>query len=154
MFRSLLLLPLVILIVELYVLIQVGGIIGAGWTIFLLFATAVVGVYLLRLQGFQTLAHAQSSLTRGEMPAAEMFDGMLLLLSGFMLLLPGFMTDIVGFLLLIPTLRHAITKHIFRNSRFIFRGYESIYPSGSHYQDSNVIEGEVVDRSDNNTHWR
>lgn len=92
-------------LVELYLLIEVGSVIGALPTILLSVFTAILGGALVRLQGFSVLFRAQSAMAREELPAIELMEGAMLLLVGIALLLPGFVTDAVGFLLLIPALR-------------------------------------------------
>lgn len=99
---------LLIPVLEIYLLIEVGSLIGALPTIFLVIFTAVLGVFLLRVQGFSTLQKVRLSLARGEMPATAMLEGMLLMLAGVLLVLPGFFTDTVGFLLLVPPLRRRL----------------------------------------------
>ncbi|MGD8931911.1 MAG: FxsA family protein [Chromatiales bacterium] len=101
----LLLLFIAIPLVELYLLIKVGVEIGAFPTIFLTLFTALLGAWMVRHQGFTTLTRVRESIQRGEVPALQMMEGTVLLISGFMLLLPGFITDCVGFVLLIPPLR-------------------------------------------------
>lgn len=152
MFRLLFILFLLIPLIEIFFLIQVGQVIGAGWTIFLVVATAVIGAFLLRLQGFQTLHRAQTSMSRGEIPAIEMLEGLCLLVSGALLLTPGFFTDTMGFLLLIPPMRQALITQMLKNSQVIFsrRGSAGFYHQ-SHYssrRDDDIIEGEVVDEDD------
>lgn len=152
MFRLLFVLFLLIPLIEIFFLIQVGQVIGAGWTIFLVVATAVIGAFLLRLQGFQTLHRAQSAMSRGQLPAVEMLEGLCLLVSGALLLTPGFFTDTVGFLLLVPPVRRALIAQMLKNSQLIFsrRGSAQFYrrsQSSSRY-DSDIIEGEVVDDDD------
>jgi UPF0716 protein FxsA len=90
---------------ELYWLIEVGSLVGALPTLFLVVFTAVLGGLLVRLQGFSTALRVRETVNRGEVPALEMLEGALLLVSGFLLLLPGFFTDLIGFLLLVPPLR-------------------------------------------------
>jgi UPF0716 protein FxsA len=92
-------------IVEIYLLIQVGQVIGAGWTILLVVLTAVIGVWLLRIQGLSTLIRAQQRLQENELPAREILEGMALVVAGAFLLTPGFFTDTLGFLLLFPPTR-------------------------------------------------
>lgn len=92
-------------LIELYLLIEVGSVIGAIPTIALSIFTAVLGGTLVRMQGFGVLFRAQGAVERREVPALELLEGALLLLVGLALLLPGFITDAVGFLLLIPALR-------------------------------------------------
>ncbi|MGD2172967.1 MAG: FxsA family protein [Gammaproteobacteria bacterium] len=96
---------LVVPIIEIYLLIQVGQVIGAGWTIFLVVFTAVIGVGLLRIQGLSTLNRAQQKLQHNELPAREILEGMGLVIAGALLLTPGFFTDTIGFLLLFPPVR-------------------------------------------------
>lgn len=149
MFRFLFLLFLLVPVVEIYFLIQVGKVIGAGWTIFLVVGTAVLGAYLLRLQGFNTLRRAQTSMAQGQLPAMEMLEGLCLLISGALLLTPGFVTDTLGFLLLMPPVRRALIKQMLSNSQVIFRQRNStFYQHASHqrhHQNANIIEGEIVD---------
>lgn len=95
-------------LVELYLLIEVGSVIGAIPTIALSLFTAALGGLLVRMQGFAVLFRAQSQMANREVPAIELLEGALLLLVGLALLLPGFITDAVGFLLLIPPLRRLL----------------------------------------------
>jgi UPF0716 protein FxsA len=97
-------------LIELYVLIQVGSVIGALPTIALSVLTAVIGGALVRHQGLNVVMRVRDNLNRGETPALDLIDGAVLLLCGFALLLPGFVTDIVGFALLIPPVRHALIR--------------------------------------------
>lgn len=112
MFRLLLLLFLTVPIAEMALLIWVGGVIGALPTIFAVAFTAVVGVWLLRLQGFLTLHRVQERLQKGELPDTELLEGALLLIGGTLLLTPGFMTDILGFICLFPGSRRAICRRV------------------------------------------
>lgn len=103
---------LVVPIIEIYLLIQVGQVIGAGWTIVLVVLTAVIGVWLLRLQGLSTLMRAQQKLQGNELPAREILEGMGLVVAGALLLTPGFFTDSIGFLLLFPPTRIWLVSRI------------------------------------------
>lgn len=130
-------------ILEVYLLIQVGGIIGALPTIALVVLTAVLGVALLRHQGMATLARAQQSMHAGQMPAVELLEGIGLLVAGAFLLTPGFFTDTLGFLLLVPTFRRALAAW------FIRRGMVQMGPGpgagrgpGQGHGQPHVIEGE------------
>ncbi|ROR29599.1 FxsA family protein [Inmirania thermothiophila] len=95
---------------EIYVLIRVGGWIGAGWTVLGVVGTAVLGVALLRAQGLATLARAHRALERGELPALELLEGAVLVVAGALLLTPGFITDTLGFLCLVPPLRRELLR--------------------------------------------
>jgi UPF0716 protein FxsA len=103
---------LIVPFVEIYVLLQVGSLIGAFPTIFLVVFTAVLGAWLLRRQGFATWQRFQIALKQGEIPAYEMIEGPILLVGGALLLTPGFFTDILGFVCLIPALRRKIARYI------------------------------------------
>jgi UPF0716 protein FxsA len=103
---------LIVPIIEIYLLIQVGQVIGAGWTIFLVVFTAVIGVWLLRIQGLSTLTRAQHKLQQNELPAREILEGMGLVVAGALLLTPGFFTDAVGFFLLFPPTRIWLVSRI------------------------------------------
>jgi UPF0716 protein FxsA len=122
-------------LIEIYVMIRVGGEIGAFPTIALAVLTAALGIWLVRHQGFGLLMRIRDMTDRGEVPALEVMDGALLLIAGLFLLLPGFLTDTVGFLLLIPVLRHWVVER-----------YVQVLPAHPHPSDGRghpkVIEGE------------
>lgn len=108
MFKVLFLLFICVPLVEIYFLIQVGQNIGALSTILLCILTAALGAILLRIQGMLTLMKAREKLRRGELPADNLLEGLILLVAGILLLTPGFVTDLVGFLCLIPSLRSVL----------------------------------------------
>lgn len=110
LFHILLLLFLIVPLVEIYFLIQVGSVIGALPTIFLVVFTAVLGVSMLRIQGFATLSRLRGTLAQGGIPALEMLEGALLLVAGALLLTPGFFTDAIGFVCLVPPWRRALVR--------------------------------------------
>jgi UPF0716 protein FxsA len=89
-------------IMELYLLIKIGHYIGAFATVLLVIGTGFLGAYLARLQGFRTLMRIKESVYRGESPAEEMVDAMLIFVAGVVLLTPGLLTDIAGLMLLMP----------------------------------------------------
>lgn len=99
-------------VIELAVLIKVGGVIGVWWTILLIIITAVVGVNLLRAQGLSTLMRAGEKMQQGDLPVQELAEGFLLALSGAMLLTPGFLTDLSGFVLLLPGIRGQLAQSV------------------------------------------
>ncbi|MGZ8137609.1 MAG: FxsA family protein [Methylococcaceae bacterium] len=136
--QLLFLIVLIIPFAEIYLLLQVGGIIGPFPTIFLVVFTAMLGAILLRRQGFATFQRFQASLRQGEIPAYEMIEGPIILLGGALLLTPGFITDILGFICLIPQLRRKIAQYVIENH---------LIQSVSNFQqakaaDSKVLEGE------------
>jgi len=109
--QILLILFLVIPLVEIYFLISVGEVIGAFATVFMVVFTAILGAILLRSQGLSTLRRVQEASARGEIPALEMIEGMMLLVGGALLLTPGFFTDAIGFICLITPLRQAVIRY-------------------------------------------
>ncbi len=112
--RFLFLLFIVVPVVEMWVLIEVGSAIGALSTIALVFLTAAVGLALLRQQGINTLLRVNSRMERGELPAGEILEGVMLAVGGALLLTPGFITDIVGFLCLLPFTRKPMVAALMR----------------------------------------
>lgn len=99
-------------IVEMVILIEVGGIIGALATVGLVLLTAVIGAAMLRQQGAATLLRANQRIASGEVPAQEMAEGILLAVGGALLLTPGFVTDVLGFACLIPLSRRWLTGFV------------------------------------------
>lgn len=108
MFQRLVLLFIIVPILEIYLFITVGGMIGALSTILIIILTAITGAYLLRAQGIATIQKAQLNLLQGQLPAFELLEGVLILIGGVLLLTPGFFTDTIGFIFLIPILRKYI----------------------------------------------
>ena len=92
-------------IIEIYLFIEIGGALGAGWTILLIFLTAAIGVSAMRQQGLAFLQEAQGAQAAGRPPLAAAAHGLLILLGGGLLLLPGFLTDAIGFLCLFRPIR-------------------------------------------------
>lgn len=159
------LLPLFLLIfigvplMEIYLLIEVGSIIGALPTVLAVVFTAVLGVTLIRIQGFSTLQKAQNSMSQGVLPATEMVEGLMLLFAALCLLMPGFFTDAVGFLLLVPPLRRLIASQVIgsailktrfsnintgRSQGDYFEGeYEDLTPEQQHSRRQHILEGRV-----------
>lgn len=105
-----LILLLVVPLAEAWLLIKVGGQIGALPAIGLCVATAVVGAAFIRQQGLRTIREIQLAQAKGFLPARQMVEGMMLLMSGVMLMTPGFFTDAVGFSLLVPGLRARLAQ--------------------------------------------
>lgn len=129
-------------LIEIYILIQVGQVIGALWTVFFVVLTAVIGVQLLRRQGLSTLSRAQQKLNNGEMPAEEMLEGMALVVAGAFLLTPGFFTDAFGFLLLFPPSRNWIIRGL---SRRLLASGRVVMHSDIHMRETHTQQGDVID---------
>ncbi|NOZ54089.1 MAG: FxsA family protein [Gammaproteobacteria bacterium] len=143
-FFILLALFFIVPIIEIYLLIEIGSIVGPFLTIFLVVFTAVLGAWLLRMQGFSTLNRVRQTLARGGVPATEILEGAMLLIAGALLLTPGFFTDTIGFLCLLPSIRRPIAlwgiQRIFRFPKSPNAGEGRRH--GSQSNKSNIIEGE------------
>ena len=135
---------LVVPIIEIYLLIQVGQVIGAGWTIFLVVFTAVIGVWLLRIQGLSMLTRAQQKMQQNELPAREILEGMGLVVAGALLLTPGFFTDTVGFFLLFPPTRIWLVSRV--ASRMVVSSTVTV--DAHKRQHGDVIDGVKYRRED------
>ena len=110
MFFKLFVLFTIIPIAELYLLIKIGGLIGALNTVLIIFLTAVIGAYLAKTQGFIVIRKINQALNEGRLPARELLDGLFVLLGGFTLLTPGFLTDLIGLSMLFPPTRILYSK--------------------------------------------
>lgn len=171
---------LLIPIAEIAVFIQVGDLVGLWPTLFGIVLTAIIGGLLVRRQGFETLRRSRASMDRNELPVAELFDGLCILIAGALLLTPGFLTDTMGFLLLVPPLRALLRKSLWaelmRRGTFVHvdrggGGPRGPFGRGQHRRgdgaDGQVIEGEFTevneeegperrldDRPDRDNPWR
>lgn len=111
----LILIFIVLPLAEIYVLIQVGGSIGAFSTIFLVILTAIIGSVIIKYQGVRTWGRLQSDLRSGRPPALAIWHTLLLAIAGICLITPGFLTDSLGFLLLLPVFRLWLLKTIIKS---------------------------------------
>ena len=100
-------------LIEIYLMIKIGGAIGAFNTIFLIFFTAITGIYFAKLEGLNAIRSGVNQLVKNEVPIYEIISGATLAFAALLLIIPGFLTDCVGFLLIIP-----ITRKFFVNSLF------------------------------------
>ena len=99
-------------VIEIYVLIKVGGVIGALNTIILIFFTAITGIYFAKIAGLNALRSGFSQLVKNELPVYEIISGAALAFAALLLIIPGFLTDIIGFLLIIPITRKFFIQSI------------------------------------------
>ena len=128
---------IVLPILEMYILIEVGGFIGALNTIGLVLLTALLGLILLRQQGFRTLLNARNKLMQAELPTEELVTGIFLAAGGALLLTPGFVTDFIGFMCLLPFTRSFLMSLI-ATSFFDVSGFSQ----KKEEKQGNWIEGE------------
>ena len=119
---------------EIYLLIEVGGHVGALNTVALIFLTAVIGLYFARHQGMQTLKSGMINIYQNKMPIYEIMSGASIAIAALLLIIPGFFTDLLGFLLLIP-----FTRKIFFRLAFKNKAKTDIK------KENNIIDGEVID---------
>ncbi len=119
-FRWLLLAVLGLAFVELYLLLKIGGAIGALPTLVLIIATAVLGAALLKHQGLATWQRLKQTLAQGDIPALEIAEGSILLVGGVLLLTPGFLTDILGLFCLLPFTRRKLAQYLLDHRSQIF----------------------------------
>jgi len=120
--------------IEIYLMIKVGGIIGALNTIVLIFFTAITGVYFAKIAGLNALKSGLNQLVKNELPIYEIISGAALAFAALLLIIPGFLTDVLGFLLIIP-----VTRKFFINS---------ISAKFTHKKNDNVIEGTIEEKDE------
>ena len=124
-------------VIEIYLMIKVGGVIGAFNTILLIFFTAITGVYFARLAGLNAIRSGFSQLLKNEIPIYEIISGAALAFAALLLITPGFLTDLIGFLLIIPITRKFFIKLI------------SSKLKTKKVHDENIIEGNVEEDQKN-----
>ncbi len=139
LFTAFVLVPLA----EIYVLIQVGQVIGAWWTVLLLVLDSMVGAWLIKREGARAWKALRTAIESGRMPARELADGALILVGGTLMLTPGFVTDAFGILLILP-----FTRPLSRRLLTLFIGRRltvvTMTRPGPGSEDS-VVRGEVID---------
>ena len=136
-------------LLEIYVLIQVGQVIGPWWTILLLIIASVLGTLLIRREGGRAWRALTEALQTGRMPARELADGALILIGGTLMLAPGFVTDAVGMVLILPVTRPVARRLL---TGVVARRLMSAGPLAGPGRtnrpgptDGPVVQGEVVD---------
>lgn len=128
MFRWLLLIILVLPAIEIGIMVWAGQIIGAWWVIMLIILTGVIGAFLAKYQGIETLNKARQSVASGQIPHDELFDGLCILIGAIVLFTPGFVTDTLGFILLFPVTRSPIKRWMKQTLRVMMqRGTITIF---------------------------
>jgi UPF0716 protein FxsA len=145
----LLILFIAIPLIEIALFIQVGGVIGLGWTLAIVLATAVIGSWLVRQQGAMALRQLQQSFHALGDPTEPLAHGAMILLSGALLLTPGFFTDALGFALLIPPVRQWVLRKL--RERVTVQSFTMGTASEERFaprppeMDGDVIDGEFSD---------
>ena len=131
--NAFLLLIILVPAIEIYLFIEIGGKIGAFYTISLIFLTAFVGIYYAKYEGFNTLRSGMSQMMRNELPIYEIVSGAALAFGALLLIIPGFATDFIGFLMIFPP-----TRKVFLNK------YSKKYTKEEKFKED-FIEGESED---------
>ena len=121
---------------EIFLMIKIGGEIGALSTVALIFLTAILGIYYARMQGIQTLRSGIINLYQNKVPIYEIMSGASIAFASLLLIIPGFLTDIIGFFLLVPFTRKLIFKKIFKNQTEIKENKNK----------NQTIDGEIIDK--------
>ena len=116
-------------LIEIYLMIKIGSVIGAFNTIFLIFFTAITGIYFARSEGLNAIRSGFNQIVKNEIPIYEIISGAALAFAALLLIIPGFLTDIIGFLLIIPITRKIFIRSI--SSKF-----------NKKREDNNFTEGE------------
>ena len=123
-------------VLEIYLLIKIGGQVGALNTVALIFLTAIIGLYFAKHQGLQTLKSGMINLYQNKMPIYEMMSGASIALAAFLLIVPGFFTDFIGFLLLVPFSRKIVFNLILKK-----KAKDDIRSQNK------TIDGEIIDKN-------
>jgi len=126
-------------IIEIYLIIKVGGVVGAFNTIFLIFFTTITGVYFAKLAGLSAIRSGFNQLIKNEIPVYEIISGAALAFAAFLLIIPGFLTDLFGFLLIIPITRKFFVKLISSN-------LQRTKKNTNIKEDADIIEGSFEEK--------
>ena len=136
--NAILLLIICIPLIEIYLMIKIGGMIGAFNTIFLIFFTAITGVYFARLAGLSAIRSGFDQIIKNEIPIYEIISGAALAFAALLLIIPGFLTDLIGFLLIIPVTR-----------KFFISSISFKFKKKKFNDNENIIEGSIDETEDN-----
>ena len=120
---------------EIFLMIKIGGMVGAFNTVILIFLTAIIGIYFAKMQGIQTLKSGMINLYQNKLPVNDILAGASIAIAALLLIIPGFFTDFIGFLFLIPFTRKIIFNIALKNKKEV-----NINKKGD------AIEGEIVDK--------
>ena len=131
-FLTIILLP----VIEIYLFIKIGSQIGAFSTIFLIFTTAVIGIYYAKYEGLNTLKSGFIQISKNKTPAYEVISGAAIAFAAILLIIPGFLTDVVGFFLILPISR-----------KFFFNKLKNKFKAQSNKKNK-FIDGEFEDIED------
>ena len=119
---------------EVFLMIKIGGKIGALNTVSLIFLTAIIGVYFAKLEGIKTMRSGIMNLYQNKIPIYEIISGASIAIAALLLIIPGFFTDSIGFLLLIPFTRKILINFLVRKQNI-----------ASRQEDKKTVDGEIIE---------
>ena len=119
---------------EVFLMIKIGGKIGALSTVSLIFLTAIIGLYFAKLEGIKTIRSGVMNLYQNKIPIYEMASGASIAIAALLLIIPGFFTDTIGFLILVPFTRRILINFFIKKSNKTRK-----------QQDTNILDGEIVE---------
>tara|TARA_Y200000002_G_scaffold348688_1_gene324818 strand:+ start:33 stop:455 length:423 start_codon:yes stop_codon:yes gene_type:complete len=119
--------------IEMFLMIKIGGKIGALTTISLIFFTAVIGVYFAKLEGIKTIKSGVLNFYQNKMPIYEIISGASIALAALLLIIPGFLTDFLGFLILIPLTRKFLIKSFIKINKQEYK------------KNKEILDGEIIE---------
>ena len=124
---------------EIFLMIKIGGGIGALNTLLLIFITAIIGIYFSKLEGIKTIQSGLTNLYQNKLPIYEMISGASIAIAAFLLIIPGFLTDAIGLLLLMPFTRKILINLFFRKK----------YMTVNKKKKSKILDGEIIEDKKN-----
>ena len=122
---------------EVFLMIKIGGKIGALNTVSLIFLTAIIGLYFAKLEGIKTMRSGVMNLYQNKVPVYEMFSGASIAIAALLLIVPGFFSDTIGFLLLIPFTRKILISFFVKKNKL-----------STSQENTNTLDGEIIEDKD------
>ena len=132
--NSFLLLFIGIPALEIFLMIKIGGKVGALNTVLLIFLTAIIGIYFAKLEGIKTMRSGVMNMYQNKIPIYEMISGASIAIAALLLITPGFFTDTIGFLLLIPFTRKILISFLVKKKNI-----------SSVQEDKKTLDGEIIE---------
>ena len=120
--------------IEVFLMIKIGGKIGALNTVSLIFLTAIIGIYFAKLEGIKTMRSGIMNMYQNKIPIYEMISGASIAIAALLLIIPGFFTDTIGFLLLIPFTRKILISFLVKKKNI-----------SSRQEDKKTLDGEIIE---------
>ena len=119
---------------EVFLMIKIGGKIGALNTVSLIFLTAIIGLYFAKLEGMKTMKSGVMNLYQNKIPIYEIISGASIAIAALLLIIPGFFTDTIGFLLLIPFTRKILISFLIKKRK-----------TSDNQENVNILDGEIIE---------